>query len=95
MSKPPWENADRKTLLAAFKQRAGMIGRLQSCMCAYPIVKEQTTSGHHATCPTHRMFLSHRCVTLRAMLGDELPDTVRARVEMELERIEAKETAHA
>lgn len=93
--RPPWENADNKTLRAAFRKRAGIIGRLQSCLCAYPVVREKTSSEHHEMCPAHRMSLSERRVTLRAMLGDELSPAERLDVEMELDRLEAKENLSA
>lgn len=95
MSRPPWENADGKTLQAAFRKRAGMVGRLLSCVCAYPLKKEPTQSGHHEACPSHSMFLSERRHTLRALLGEPLPSTLRERVEMELDRLDAKENARA
>jgi hypothetical protein len=49
-------NKRTKELMAlAYRERAGLIGLLGSCICLYPLEKEPTSSGHSEFCPAHRM----------------------------------------
>lgn len=38
----------------AYRARCGIVGRLMSCVCAWPEVVEPTPSGHHDACPAAR-----------------------------------------
>lgn len=44
----------------AFNQRRRIIGTLESCICAYPLVQEATESGHVKTCPSHEIHLFYQ-----------------------------------
>lgn len=52
----------KKLLVEAFRHRAGLIGQLQSCLCAYPLVESDTESKHEEWCPAHLVFLSSKAV---------------------------------
>lgn len=53
--------ADRKELHSnAYRARAGVIGILQSCICAYPVVQEETSSGHSDACPSHLIIAARQ-----------------------------------
>jgi hypothetical protein len=53
----------------AYQQRAGMIGALQSCACAWPIKRYDTSTEHDELCPTHEIMLSQCDVKVREV-GD-------------------------
>jgi hypothetical protein len=57
------EQKCRRTM--AKQVRAGIIGLLACCdedVCAYPLEKHLTTTGHSEDCPAHYMMLSARNV---------------------------------
>ncbi len=35
----------------AYRERAGLVGRLLMCICTYPLDKEPTRTGHSEFCP--------------------------------------------
>jgi hypothetical protein len=42
---------------AAYRERAGLIGALASCICVWPLaVYPSTVSGHHEACPAETMI---------------------------------------
>lgn len=43
---------------AAFRERAGMIGMLQSCLCLFPLARASTASGHEEWCPADALHRS-------------------------------------
>ena len=45
---------NRKLLEEAYRTRAGLIGSLQACTCAYPLVRAETESEHATWCIAHR-----------------------------------------
>lgn len=49
---------DKKTLEAAYRRRAGMIGTLHYCICGFPIVDYETSSRHAETCPAHIVLVA-------------------------------------
>lgn len=48
----------RQTLAEAHRARAGAIGLLASCDCAYPLERAPTSTFHAETCQSHAMTLS-------------------------------------
>lgn len=61
--KPRYSGAKgARTLHAeAYRARAGMIGLMQACICAWPLVVElDTLTGHSRLCPTDLMAPSMR-----------------------------------
>lgn len=56
----------KATLEQAFRDRAGIIAQLGMCLCAYPIVKELTASGHAEWCPGEGLKKSMDDVKSRA-----------------------------
>lgn len=61
--------AERKRLVSsvpraireeAYRERAGMIAELQSCLCGYPIRRASTESGHEEWCPTVGILISRQ-----------------------------------
>lgn len=59
--------ANRRTyklaqLEQAYRERAGMIGMLSSCLCAFPLVIVPTPSGHEPWCPSEGLRRSYERV---------------------------------
>lgn len=48
----------KRILEDAYRQRQGMIGFLQCCTCTFPLERHETSTGHHAACPTHLMHVA-------------------------------------
>jgi len=44
----------------AYRKRMGMVGVLSVCICAFPVVKEETGTEHSKHCPAHQMILAQR-----------------------------------
>jgi hypothetical protein len=63
------KTVSKKLLADAFRERAGMIGLLQSCLCAFPLVEASTDSKHEQWCPSHQLFLSKQIVNDRKRKG--------------------------
>lgn len=53
----------RSQLEAAYRERAGIIGMLGSCLCAYPLVFLPTPSGHEPWCPSEGLRRSREAAT--------------------------------
>jgi hypothetical protein len=49
-----------KRLVIAHRTRAGAIGILACCTCAYPIEEAVTSTGHALDCQAHGMTVSLR-----------------------------------
>ena len=49
-----------KVRAKAFRERAGIIGALGSCICAWPVVKADTDTEHPEWCVAHRIIHSQR-----------------------------------
>lgn len=47
---------DKELLDEAYRARAGMIGILGSCTCAYPLVAYPEKTQHAVECPAHYMI---------------------------------------
>lgn len=67
---------DRKSLVAtipralreaAYRERAGIIGVLQSCLCAMPLRRAETDSGHADWCPSTALLASQREASKRSL----------------------------
>ncbi len=43
---------------AAFRKRAGIVGALQLCTCAWPISKAETSTEHSEWCQCHHVLLA-------------------------------------
>lgn len=41
----------------AFRERAGLIGALTSCVCGFPLVKYPTETQHEEVCPAHAVLM--------------------------------------
>lgn len=61
--------AERKRLISsvprvireeAYRERAGMIAELQSCLCGFPIRRGTHDSGHEQWCPTVGILTSRQ-----------------------------------
>lgn len=48
----------KKTLEEAYRRRAGIIGTLHYCMCAFPIEAYPTRSKHADSCPAHIVLVA-------------------------------------
>jgi hypothetical protein len=42
----------------AYRLRQGFIGAAQSCLCAWPLVRQATSTEHDERCPAHRIIES-------------------------------------
>lgn len=42
--------------MAAYRERAGIIGAIQSCICEWPLTVEETETEHDVNCPAHHML---------------------------------------
>lgn len=64
-------------LRRAFRFRAGVQSALLSCLCAWPLERADTSTGHLETCPAHRHILSQRVVAMRGATVKDADDIVQ------------------
>lgn len=73
---------ERKSLIAtiplkiresAYRDRAGIIGVLQACLCGYPIRKAPTESEHELWCPSTALLASQLEVLKRSIEMEYAP----------------------
>lgn len=56
--------------LDAYRERAGMVGELLSCICCYPLERSDTTTAHDIHCPAHAMIIYHREQRAKALQSE-------------------------
>lgn len=55
----------RSQLEAAYRARAREVSLLMSCLCAYPLVRTETPSGHEEWCPAESLRRSFEAADAR------------------------------
>lgn len=56
----------RTQLEAAYRARSRETALLQTCLCCFPLVRAETTSGHEQWCPAEPMRRSFEAADARA-----------------------------